>query len=103
MTEEDRKFAVARIKEEMKANFIHPELIKKVDTLPAEALKGFSEFHDLEGIRFCATCGKPFKEGIIWDGEVYCSVECTGMSQEEYDAQYDDDDCDCAFWTEWEI
>lgn len=58
----------------------------------------------IDGLRFCSKCGKPMIDGFLdsCSGEAYCSVECTGMSEDEYNNQYSDEN-DCVFWTEWEI
>ena len=64
------------------------------------------EFRDelgLDGFRCCEGCGKPFYEGFMWGDSAYCSVECLGLTEIEYELQYNDDDTRCAFFTEWEI
>lgn len=52
-------------------------------------------------IRFCTECNKPIHEGYMTpDYDTYCSDECLGMTEDEIEEQYDDED-DCIFWTEW--
>lgn len=58
-----------------------------------------------EYLRRCSICGKFMDEGYYCqgDGKYYCSDECLhhDYTDEEYKAQYSEDDPDCCFWTEW--
>lgn len=57
-----------------------------------------------EDARICSACSKEMTVGYcVGDGaNYYCSDEClhTEMTQEEYNALYDDGQ---AYWTEWEV
>jgi len=66
-------------------------------------IEEFCSQHNLDGIRFCAKCGKPIIEGYDAYSEIYCSLECLDMTQEQVDDQYSDDADECIYWTEWEI
>ena len=59
-----------------------------------------------EGIRICDKCGKFFTEGVCIEGGVsyFCDKDCmnqSGITDEEFDAMYDDGEGD-TYWTEWE-
>lgn len=101
MTSKDREFAITRIKEELQLNI--NRLYKKLDNIDSGKIKDFAEELELDGIRFCQKCGKPFSEGYVTpDMEVFCSLECLEMTEEEIDEQYSDEE-DCIFYTKWEI
>lgn len=67
-----------------------------------EDIKEFIDEQGYAGIRFCEKCGKPIIEGYSDEGDAYCSLDCLGMSYDEFMEQYSDEQ-DCVFWTEWEI
>lgn len=59
----------------------------------------------MEDKKTCDECGKIIKdEEWYFTDQVnmasYCSLECLGMTEEEYDEQYSEVD-DCAFMTTW--
>lgn len=64
-----------------------------------EKLANGSELEDC--IRICEKCGKVITDGFTDTCDAYCSIECMGMTYEEYNAQYMDNE-DCCHWTEWE-
>jgi len=99
MSEEDRKFAINVIKKELKERSIW---IDDIDDIESDKLQDFCDFNEIESLRFCSRCGRPMVNGYITpDYDVYCSLECLGMTEQEVEDQYDDDD-ECIFWTEWE-
>ena len=99
MTDEDRKFAIDIIKKELKERTI---LTENIDDIKSDKLQDFCDLNDIESLRFCSRCGRPMVNGYITpDYDVYCSLECLGMTEQEVEDQYDDDD-ECIFWTEWE-
>lgn len=102
MTEKEKKFAVARIKEELAVMFnTDDDVVKELDNTRAEDLDSFCIKNEIEGLRFCTKCGKPMCEGFLTiDSDPYCSAECLEMSDQEIEDQYSNED-DCIFWTEW--
>lgn len=52
----------------------------------------------------CDRCGECITDGYATDdGERWCSLDCAGMTQEQYDAMHDaDGDAAAVYWTEWE-
>lgn len=93
LTEEDRAFIMKRFTE---------KLIDLKNDFTREDVENFMDKNDLDCLRFCDKCGKPFYMGYLTpDGDVYCSEKCLEMTTKEIADQYSDDE-DCIFFTEWE-
>ena len=51
--------------------------------------------------RACEKCNAGMFEGYLIDGGTYCSLECAGFTEAEWNEHYSDDGEDC--WTEWAL
>ena len=55
-------------------------------------------------MRICCKCDGKMDSGYVVHGETYCSDECLykDYTEDEYNALYEDEDSDTAYWTEWD-
>lgn len=117
LTKREQEKIIRRLDDEIKSNIANEgcittqidskmlNLSKFIFNLEDKTVNDVAEFcleNEFEGINFCEKCGKPIIEGYCDEGDAYCSLECLGMTYDEFMEQYSDD-IDCIYWTEWEI